>query len=290
MANAKILPRLSGYLFLLPYLCLFTLFLVVPLLYGLGLSFFQWELISPAPARFVGTRNYAEALGSTYFRQALWATFRFVLMSVPLTVGLALVVAVGVHSIPRSRQSIYRAAYFLPTLISISVAGILWRWLYNSEFGLLNAYLSLLGLRAPWLTEVGWAMKSLVFMTLWWTLGGPMVIFLAGLNQLPAQYYEAAAMDGASRFQRFIHITLPLLRPVILFVVVMNIIGAFQVFGQAFMITRGGPELSTRVLVQYIYETAFYHYRMGYGAAMSWLLFVAIAIFSILQFRLLREK
>jgi multiple sugar transport system permease protein len=266
------------------------MFLAGPLVYGLGLSFFRWEMLSAVPAQFLGMGNYAEALGSGYFWQSMWATFRFVLMSVPLTVVLALLAALGVHAIPRGRQTVYRAAYFLPVLVSISVAGILWRWFYNSEFGLFNAYLSVLGVKAPWITDTAWAMKSIVLMTLWWTLGVPMVIFLAGLNQIPGQYYEAAAIDGANARQRFFHVTLPLLRPVLLFVIVMNVIGAFQVFGQTFLITRGGPELSTRVLVQYIYEVAFNQYRMGYGAAMSWLLFLAIAMFSFLQFRLLRER
>ena len=184
----------------------------------------------------------------------------------------------------------YRAMYFLPVLISISVAGILWRWFYNNEFGLFNAFLSGVGMKIPWISDTRWAMKSIVFMTVWWAVGGPMVVFLAGLQQVPRHYYEAASIDGAGPMRQFWSITLPLLRPVLLFVTVMNIIGSFQVFGQTFMITRGGPEHSTRVLVQYIYETAFTEYRMGYGAAMSWLLFLCIAVFSAIQFRLMRER
>jgi multiple sugar transport system permease protein len=282
--------RWSGYLFVLPYLTLFAAFLVAPLAYGLALSFFDWEMISPAPPRFVGTANYAEALRSEYFWKALSATFRFVVMAVPLTVGLALLGALGVHAAPHRRQTVYRAAFFLPTLVSVSVAGILWRWFYCSQFGLFNAWLGRVGIEIPWITDPAWAMKSIVLMTLWWTVGGPMVVLLAGLHQVPRQYYEAASIDGAGRFMQFLHVTLPHLRPVLLFVTVMNIIGGFQVFGQTFMITRGGPEFSTRVLVQYIYETAFTHYRMGYGAAMSWLLFAVIAVFSAVQFRLMRER
>ena len=288
--NRSSRSRWSGYLFLLPYLILFSVFLVLPLAYGLGLSFFRWEMISPAPPKLLGLGNYLEALGDERFWQALWATFRFVMMAVPTTVGLALLVAVGIHHATERRQGVYWAMYFLPVLISISVAGILWRWFYNSEFGLFNAFLGEAGLKVPWIGDTRWAMKSIVFMTIWWTVGGPMVVFLAGLNQVPRQYYEAAAIDGAAPLRQFWSITLPLLRPVMLFVTVMNIIGSFQVFGQTFMITRGGPEHSTRVLVQYIYETAFTEYRMGYGAAMSWLLFVCIAVFSILQFRLMRER
>ena len=280
----------SGYLFLLPYLILFGIFLVLPLLYSFGLSFYRWEMLSPAPAKFIGIDNYQEAVTSNYFQQALYATIKFVVMSVPIIVGIALLFAVGIDTVARKRQSWYRAAYFFPTLISISVVGILWRWFYNPEFGVFNAYLAYFGLKIPWITDNLWAMRSIVLMTLWWTVGGPMVILLAGLQHIPGHYYEAAAIDGATVFRRFRHITLPLLKPVLLLVIVLNIIGSFQVFGQAFMVTRGGPEFATRVLVQYIYETAFTNYRMGYGAAMSWLLFLVIAVFSFLQFRLLREK
>lgn len=282
--------RLSGYLYLLPYLLLFGVFLVLPLLYGLGLSFFRWEMLSTAPTRFIGVDNYREALGSSYFWKALGATFRFVVLAVPLTVLLGLLIAVGIEAVPARRQAFYRAAYFLPTLITISVAGLLWRWFFNDEFGLFNALLAPLGIKVPWLTDTSWAMRSIVIMTLWWTVGGPVVIFLAGLQQIPGHYHEAASLDGANSWQRFRHITLPLLRPVLVFVVIMSVIGSFQVFGQTFIITQGGPELSTRVMVQYIYETAFNNYRMGYAAAMSWLLFALIAGFSLVQIRLLRER
>ncbi len=279
----------TGYAFLAPYLLLFAAFVIAPLFYGLGISLFEWEMLSPAPPRFAGLANYAEALHSDRFWKALYATARFVVLCVPLTISLSLAAALGIHATPRVRQTIYRAAYFLPTIISISVAGILWRWFFNSEFGLFNALAAPFGVKIPWLSETSLAMWAIVLMTLWWTLGGPIVVLLAGLNQIPRQYYEAAAIDGAGPMRRFLHITLPQLRPILLFVSIMNIIGSFQVFGQTFMITRGGPEHSTRVLVQYIYETAFTNYRMGYGAAMSWLLFAVIAVFAIIQFRILRE-
>lgn len=280
----------SSYLFALPYLLLFGGFVVLPLLYGLGLSLFRWDMLSAAPPRFVGGDHYREAFGDTYFWKALGATLRFVGMAVPLTLCLALAIAVGIQFVPRRRQMFYRAAYFLPTVITISVAGLLWRWFYNSEFGLFNAYLGQLGVKVPWISDVRWAMPSLVLMTLWWTVGGPMVALLAGLQNIPTAYYEAAALDGATGWRRFVHITLPLLRPVLLFVGVLNVTGAFQVFGQVYMITRGGPEMSTRTLVQYIYETAFNNYRMGYAAALSWLLFLVIALFAVLQFRLMRDQ
>ena len=282
--------RWSGYLFVLPYLILFGMFLIAPLVYGLAISFFRWELLSPVPSKFVGAANYQESFSDPYFWKALWATLRFVMMAVPITVGTALLMSLGLHSVAVSRQSMYRAAYFLPTILTISVVGILWRWFYNSEFGVFNHYLGALGFKVPWLTDTGYAMKSIALMTLWWTTGGPMVVLLAGLHDIPAQYREAAALDGASNWQQFQHVTIPLLRPVLLFVMVMNVIGSFQVFGQTYMITSGGPEMSTRSLVQFIYETAFNNYRMGYAAALSWILFLVIAIFSFGQFRLMRER
>ena len=282
--------RWSGYLFALPFLTLFTMFLIAPLLYGFGISLAEWEMLSGAPPRFAGLGNFVEAIQSDYAIKALWVTIQFVVLSVPLTVATALLVAAGLQAVPASRQSFYRAAYFLPSVLTISVVGILWRWFYNSEFGLFNAYLMGYGLKIPWLTDTVWAMRSIVLMTLWWTVGGPMVILLAGLHGIPAQLNEAASLDGAKGWQRFLYITLPLLKPVLLFVVVMNIIGGFQVFGQTFMVTRGGPELATRSMVQYIYETAFNNYRMGYAAALSWLLFVVIAAFSFVQFRVMKES
>ncbi|MBC8139595.1 MAG: sugar ABC transporter permease [Fibrella sp.] len=280
----------TAYLFAAPFLLLFGTFIILPLLYGLVLSVVRWDMLSSRPLRFVAFDNFTEAFGDTYFWQALTATAKFVLMATPLTLVLALTLAVGLNAIPRSRQAFYRAAYFLPTVITISVAGIVWRWFYNSEFGLFNAYLAPLGVKIPWITDVQWAMPSLVLMTLWWTVGGPMVALLSGLQNIPQSYYEAAAIDGANGWQSFWRITMPLLRPVFLFVTVLNVIGAFQVFGQVYMITGGGPELSTRTLVQYIYETAFNNYRMGYASALSWLLFLVIAAFSAIQFRVLKES
>lgn len=289
-ASRREWARYTGYLFALPYLILFSGFVLLPLGYGLTLSLFRWEMLSPLPAQFVGVSNFQEAFADSYFWRALWTTIRFVLMAMPPTIALALLIAVGLQAAPRKRQSFYRAAYFLPTIITISVAGILWRWFYNSEFGLFNAALAPLGVKVPWITDTAWAMPSIVFMTLWWTIGGPMMALLAGLQNINLSYYEAASLDGATPWRQFWQITLPLLKPVLLFVVVLNVIGSFQVFGQVYIITRGGPELSTRTLVQYIYETAFNNYRMGYAAALSWLLFLLIAAFSFLQFRLMRER
>ena len=279
----------SGYLFVAPYLILCAAFLLLPLVHGLSLSFMRYDLLSPEPHAYIGAANYREALNDENFRKALKATFLFVIMTTPATVGLALLLALGLQSISSRRQNIYRLCIFLPTMITISVAGILWRWFYNTEFGVFNALLGRFGVHVPWLSDERFAMPAIVLMTVWWTVGGPVVILLAGLKQIPIAYYEAGLIDGAVGWRRLIHITLPLLKPVLLFVTVINVIGAFQVFGQTFIITKGGPERATRVLVQYIYETSFNFYRMGYGAAMSWMLFAVIAVACVLQFFITRE-
>jgi multiple sugar transport system permease protein len=280
-----------GYLFVAPYLLLFGAFLVGPLLYGLRLSLFRWEMLSPAPPAYIGLGNYREALADPYFRQAFWATLRMVVWVTPCTVGLALAVALGLHALAGRRQGLYRAAYFLPTMLTISVVGILWRWFYHPDMGLFNAGLqAAFGLKAPWFSDAGWATAAVVIMTVWWTMGGPMVILLAGLQGVPVQYDEAARLDGAGPWQRLWHVTLPILRPVLLFAVTLNTIGAFQIFGQTYLVTRGGPEGATRTLVHLIYDTAFQHYRLGYAAAISWLMFLLIGAFALLQFRLLRDR
>lgn len=278
----------TGWGMLSPFLILFAAFVVAPLAFGLGLGFFSWDMLGAAPATWIGWGNYAEAMGDPYFWKSLRVTLVFVLCTVPLVVGVATVLAVLMERVGR-RQGMYRASLILPMMINITVIGILWRWFLNQDFGLFNAWLENFGIRVPWLGEPGWAMASIVGMTLWWTVGGPAILLLAGLQQVPRQLYEAAAIDGAGSWRTFFSVTLPVLRPVLLFVVVTQVIAAFQVFGQTFMVTRGGPALGTRVLVQYIYETAFTNYRMGYGSAMSWLLFLVIGGVAWAVFRLLKS-
>lgn len=286
---SRSIHRYLGYLFLLPYLTLFVGFLIVPLVYGFWLSLVDYEMLSPEPPSFVGLANYVEAINDPYFWQALRATALFVGMAMPITVGLALLLAALIDWMPGKRQEIYRMMIFIPTMITITVSGLIWRWFYHTEFGLFNALLERFDIWVPWLTEPGWAMRSIVLMSIWWAVGGPMVVLMAGLKQIPSSYYEAAAIDGATGLRRFWHITLPLLRPILLFVIVLNIIGSFQVFGQTFIITLGGPELATRVIMHYIYDTSFNFFRLGYGAAMSWLLFMVILVFSVFQFRAFRD-
>ncbi len=279
-----------AFLFLAPYALSFLTFIVVPVCVALGLAFMQYDLTARESTKFVGFRNFSEALHDAYFWAGLKATLSYLILMVPGLLVAAFGMALGLNAMSRGRNTV-RALLFLPGMFNVAVTAILWQWFYNGEFGLFNFVLKKIGLGAlPWLSDRAYAMPSIVVMSLWWAIGGTTVVLLAALQQIPRQIVEAACLDGATTGALFSKITLPLMRPVLLFVVVANTIGAFQVFGQPYLLTRGGPELSTRGLVQYIYETAFNNYRMGYGAAMSWLLFAIIALFAFVQYQFLRTS
>lgn len=287
--KASFARHLTSYLFLLPYGTSFIVFILVPFIVSAGLAFMQYDLTSRTGAKFVGLRNFTEALTDPYFWMSLRFTLLFTLMMVPAAVVTALALALGMNAM-LSGRNVVRAALFIPGMLNVAVVGILWQWFYNREFGLFAYLLSLVNITPiPFLSEKWLAVAAIVLMNLWWSVGGTAVIFLTGLQQIPGALYEAAQIDGATTWQRFTTITLPMLKPVMLFVAVMQTIGAFQVFGQPFILTRGGPELFTRGAVQYIYENAFLQYRMGYGAALSWLLFILICAFAFVQHRVLRK-
>lgn len=279
-----------GYLYLAPYATVFMMFVALPFVVSLVLAFCQYEAASGRPPTFVGFRNFSEALQNEFFWKAVLVTFRYVAWIIPTQLILSMLLGLGMNAMMERGQRTVRALLFLPGMFSIAVTGILWQWFYNEEFGLFTYLLRKVGLSSiPWLTNKSLAMPSIVIMTLWWTVGGSAAILLTGLQQIPSQINEAARIDGANAWQRFWQITLPLLKPVLLFMVVMNTIGAFQMFAQAFILTGGGPEMSTRGVVSLIYDTAFGDFRMGYAAAISWLLFLLIAGFSIIQYRILRR-
>lgn len=282
--------NVAATLFLVPYAASFATFILIPIGVALTLAFMQFDLTSRETIHFVGFDNFKDALKDDYFWQALKATLTYAVMMVPSLIVTAVGMALGMNAMKRGRNTI-RALLFLPGMLNVAVTGILWQWFYNGEFGLFNTLLKRVGLTPiPWLSDKAYAMPSIVLMSLWWALGGTSVVLLTALQQIPKPIIEAAVLDGAGNQALFKKITLPLLRPVLLFVIVVNTIGALQVFGQPFLLTRGGPELSTRGSVQYIYETAFNNYRLGYGAAMSWLLFAVIAVFALIQYGFLRRS
>jgi len=289
-------------LFLLPYGILFSVFVVAPMLYGLFISLHKWYILAPHPT-FVGFRNYSAILGDDLFRAAFWQTAYFVALVVPTGNALSMLFAIGLNQNYRG-TTVYKVAYYLPVVMSVSVVAILWRWLYSAEFGLLNYYLGESGRtlhrlapgvvggawKIPWLTNSRSAMPAIALLSIWWGAGGTMLVYLAGLKNIPRELLEAAEIDGASPFRRFWCVTWPLLRPTTLFCLVMSVIASSQVFGQTYILTGGGPHFSTLTVILYMYQQGFGLYQLGYAAAVGYVLFAAVLAFTILQFRLLQVR
>ncbi len=275
-------------LFSAPYLLVYAVFLVFPILYGIYLSLFDWNILSSKV--FIGLKNYAEAFGDEKFRSSFSHTLEFVLLSTPTLVVIGFVMAL-VTVRPSRLGKLAETAFFLPYMLSSAVVGTLWAWLLQKNFGLVNQTLQALGLQPlGWLTDPKYAMLSITMATVWWTAGFNMILFSAGMKQIPDEIYESAILDGASRFTVLTRITIPLLKDTTILVVILQIIASFKVFGQAYVMTGGGPYGSTKVLVQYVYDTAFSYFRMGYASAMSMLLFVVILVISAVQFLANRDE
>ncbi|MDQ6674367.1 MAG: sugar ABC transporter permease [Chloroflexota bacterium] len=275
-------------LYLAPFLAFFLVFQVYPVFYGIYVSLTAWDLLSEP--RFVGLANYTGLLQDSLF----WTSFRNTALFVALDAPLAVLVPLGLALLINERMpglTAFRSAFVTPLMISVSSVGVLWTWFYNPTFGLINYYAQLLGMSGQhWLSENGWAMVAIVITTVWWTSGFNMVLFLAGLQSIPEHLYDAAKVDGAGTIAIFRNITLPGLRPTLLFVGVTTIINTFRVFGQVLVMTNGGPFDSTRTIVQHIYETGFHFFRMGGAAAIAWVLFLIVMVFTLIQFRLQRES
>jgi multiple sugar transport system permease protein len=272
----------AAVLFVLPFAAAFLVFFVVPTLFGLAMSFLDWEMLSGLPPRWVGGANYLEALQDARFLRSLLVTGVFVLLTVPLNLLAALGLAAGVSALPK-RQGLYRSLIYLPVLLNITVASLLWRWFYNTKFGLFNKLLQPLGLELPWLTDPALALPSISLMTVWWTSGVSFLILLTAFQQVSPSLYEAAEMDGAGAWQKFRYVSLPQVMPVLGFCALLEVLASFKVFGQPFLMTGGGPEGATRVAMQYIYETGFSFFRMGYASALSWVAFLLIFAIMLLH-------
>jgi multiple sugar transport system permease protein len=290
----------AGPLLALPHLILFAIFVLGPVLYGFFISLHQWHVLAKTHP-MIGLSNYQAALHDDIFWMALRNTVYFVVLVVPLGNIVSLTLALGVAGVRRF-GTVYKVLYYLPVIISIAVVAVLWRWLYNTQIGLLNAYLgwSVDSLRAlglplarfeplPWLSDPRFVMPSIALMSIWWGAGGNMILYLAGLNNIPDDYYEAAAIDGAYGWKRFRHITWPLLRPTTLFCLVFSVLGAFQVFGQTYVLFApgSGPARSGLTLALYMYQQGFGQYEIGYGAAIAYLIFAIVLFLTVIQFRLL---
>jgi multiple sugar transport system permease protein len=275
--------ELAAYLFILPSFAGFVVFLLVPMVTSLGISLYDWELLV-AP-RFIGLKNFSDLLRDNVFRQVMFNTAYYTLGLVPLNIVVSLSLALWLNTKLRF-VNLYRVAFFLPVVTVTVAVSLIWKWMYEPYVGLINAGLHLVGIQGPnWLSDPHWAMPALIFMSLWKGFGYNMVLFLAGLQGIPPTLYEAATIDGASAWQRFWRITLPLLSPTMFFAVVMTIISSFQVFDQAYVMTGGGPAFATNTIVLYIYQNGFTFFRMGYASAIAWVLFALIFVITLIQMR-----
>jgi multiple sugar transport system permease protein len=278
----------TPYLFLLPACLLFLVFRVYPLVNGLWLSFTSARL-GRAQYAFVGLSNYQKLLDDPRFLVSLVNTAYYTVASTLPILALPLLLAVLLNR-GVAFKALLRGAFFFPFTLSVVTVGLTWLWLLDPVVGPFNYYMRRLGLPMPsLLAEPGTAMWGIVLTSVWWVTGYYLVIYLAGLQDIPRHLYEAAAIDGAGAWRSFWSITMPLLRPVFLFVFVIHIIGSFQIFGQVYVMTQGGPGDATRTVVQHLYETAFQSlFAFGSASAMAWVLFAVILVFSLLQFRILR--
>ena len=275
----------AAWLFLIPSLVLFTVFTALPVIAAFLISFAHWDLFNaPRPAFF---DNYIALWNDPIFRQVLGNTGYYVVLAVPLQMLLGLLCALGLNrGVPG--QAFFRVIYFLPVVTSTVAAGLVWAWLFNSNFGLINMGLSLLGVNdlPKWLISSKWAMPAVIAVSVWQGLGYSMVLFLAGLQNIRRDLYEAAALDGATGWSRFWHITLPLLSPMTFFVLIISIIGSFQVFELVYVMTKAGPSNATNTLVFFIYQNGFMFYQMGIASAGAMVLFLIVLVLTLVQYRL----
>ena len=286
---------LTPYLFLAPYLLLFSVFILTPAVYGVWISLHDWDYLLPGKP-WVGFQNYVDlftpgSLTAEPFWKAMKATGIFTLFSVPLLLVLPLGVALILNQKFPGRN-FFRAVYFAPYVLGVAVIGVLWQFLLDPNIGFVNYYLEKVGFRenVAWTTSLPWGWIALVGVTVWWTLGYNAVIYLAGLQDIPRELYEAAKVDNASRWGRFRHVTLPGLRPVLLFVVTVTILSSANMFGQAWLITEGAPGNETRTAIMLIAQEGLRSFRMGNAAAMSFVLAFFLLVISLVNFAVFRDR
>ena len=281
-------------LFLLPFTVFYTIFTIWPVAQGLYVSLYKWGLMGKI--KFVGIANYTRFLKDKFFWQSLGNTTTFVVISVPLLVILALVLALLANRTSKLKR-FYRASFYLPNVLSVSVISFITIYMASPYMGFINGVLHSLNLipanvEPQWLSSGNLTWLTIAVTSVWWTVGFSMLLYISALQDIPDQLYEAAKIDGATSARQLFRITIPLLTPTTSLVLLLQIIASFKVFGQIFLITRGGPGTLTRPLIQYIYETAFTKNDLGYASAMSYALFLILVVLSVLQIRLQsgREK
>jgi multiple sugar transport system permease protein len=283
------LEWLSGYAFLAPSFIVLAVFTYFPVAYALGLSFFKWRILRGEPT-FNGLTNYQLLLTSEDFWQAIWNTVYFAVGSIPTGMAIALFIAILLNR-PMRTLALYRTAFFLPTVTSMVAVSVVWMWIYHPDVGLMNYFLDLFHLPAiRWLNDPRWTMPALILLGIWKGMGYNIIIYLAGLQNIPQHLYEAAQIDGANRWQLFRNITWPLLTPTSFLILVMAVINSFQAFTEFHVMTQGGPLGSTTVIVYYLYQQAFQQFNMGYGSALAIILFLIILGLTLIQNRVLGPR
>lgn len=273
-----------GLLFALPWIIGFLGFTVYPVIASFYYSLNVYTVFGQ-PLRWVGLANYIQLVGhDELFWISLYNTLYMVFFGIPFHICLAILLALLLNMNLRG-VSVYRTVYYVPTIVPIVATSVLWMWVFNPEFGLINSALSEIGIYGPgWLTSPTLAKPALILMGTW-TIGGTLIIFLAGLQEIPQQIYDAAMIDGAGVIQRVRHVTLPMLSPVIFFNVIIAVIGGFQIFTQAFIMTNGGPLDATLFYALYLYRNAFEYFKMPYASAMAWILFLVVMAATLIIFR-----
>ena len=273
---------LAGWSFATPFVIAYGLFILWPIINGLRLSFYNWSLLGTS--HFIGLDNYREALQDSTFWTAVWHTFQFTILSTIPLVLLGFVMALLANQrLPA--QWLFRLAFFSPYVLPATIVYQIWNWLYSSSYGLFNSWLTTVGLPAVnWLSDPGSAMTSIVIATVWWTVGFNFVLYLAGLQEIPRELFEAAAIDGADKWAILRSITIPLLKRTTTLIVVLQVLASLKVFDQIYLFTTGGPNGITRSALEYIYENGFQTYRLGYAASMSYIFFIVIMVISAAQF------
>lgn len=282
ITKATVRRNLEGWLFASPWIIGFVIWTLGPMLASLYLAFTEWDLVSPP--KWVGLSNFEMIVSDSLVWQALKVTSIYAFTSIPLNIAVGLILAMLLNTKIRG-LSLYRTVFYLPAVLSGVAVALLWRWLFSPEFGLINLMLSSFGIRGPsWLGDPNWALPSLILMSVW-SVGAGTIIYLAGLQGIPTDLYEAAEVDGARGWDRFWNITLPMMSPVLFFQLVTGIIGALQVFTQAYVMTGGGPNNATLFVLLYMYRNAFEYLRMGFASGLAWILFAYILVLTIIVFR-----
>ncbi len=271
----------TGYPLVLPYIIFFALFVAYPLIFSFVLVFHHWSIVGPL--EFVKLGNFAEMFGDSLFWKSIINTLVFLVIHVPLQVAIALVLAELLNrNLPA--RGFFRAAFFLPVVVSGVAVTVMWKQLFSTDIGILNQLLGMVGIsRVPWITDPSWAMPSIAVMATWKNVGLYVVLFLAGLQGVPRQLYEAADIDGAGTLQKFFHITIPAINPVMVMVLILSTLGGFSLFIEPYVLTGGGPMNSTLSGVLYVYRQAFSFFRMGYAATIGFALAFIVLTVVLLQ-------